>query len=92
MAVASALAVGLVPATSQWLILRRAGQGWASFSIRFVVGLSLGGLAGWGAASALGLTLPSGPAWLVVGAAIGTAMGWTTARPVARSITAAAER
>ena len=88
--VASALAIGLVPATFQWLILRRGAQSWAPFSIRFVVGLSLGGFAGWGAASALGLTLPSGPAWIVVGAAIGAAIGWTTARPVARCVASAA--
>lgn len=84
--VASALAIGLIPATFQWLILRRSAQSWSAFSIRFVAGLSLGGLAGWGAASTLGLTLPSGPAWIVVGAAIGTAIGWTTAPPIARSI------
>lgn len=38
--VVSALVIGLVPAAFQWLILRRSGQSWASFSIRFVIGLS----------------------------------------------------
>jgi hypothetical protein len=81
----SILALGLIPATSQWWILRPNAPTWASFSVRFVVGLAIGGTAGWVAATALGLTLPSGPAWIVVGAVVGAATGATTARPVLRA-------
>ncbi|HEX6580483.1 MAG TPA: hypothetical protein VF195_06400 [Actinomycetota bacterium] len=66
--VVSILALGLIPATSQWLILRPNPPTWTSFSIRFVIGLAIGGASGWLAATGLGLTLPSGAAWIADGA------------------------
>jgi hypothetical protein len=78
----SILALGLIPPTSQWLILRPDAPTWGSFSVRFVIGLAIGGASGWVAATALGLTLPSGPAWVIVGGMVGAATGATAARPV----------
>ncbi len=84
----SILALGLIPPTSQWLILRPDAPTWGSFSIRFVIGLAIGGMSGWVAATAIGLTLPSGPAWITVGAMVGAVTGATTARPVLHSVAA----
>jgi len=82
----SVLAIAILPATAQWVILRRSAQNWGSYAIRFATGIAVGGLAGWLAGTASGLTFPSGPAWVVVGAAMGAAIGSTTARSVARCI------
>jgi hypothetical protein len=79
---ASVLAIGVLPATAQWLILRHSSQTWASYTIRFDVGLAVGGLVGWSTGTAFGLTFPSGPAWVVVGLFMGAAIGSATARPV----------
>jgi hypothetical protein len=86
--VISILALALIPPASQWLILRPNAPTWASFSIRFVIGLAIGGASGCLTATVLGLTLPSGPAWIVAGAMIGAATGAATARPVLRSVAA----
>ena len=84
----SLLAIGVLPATAQWVVLRRSPQTWGSYAARFVIGLAVGGLAGWLTGTASGLTFPSGPAWVVVGTGMGAAIGVATARPVARSIVA----
>jgi len=85
----SILALGLIPPTFQWLILRRGTRSWASYSLRHAAGLVAGGVALWALASSLGLNLPSGPAWAVGGIAMGTSIGVATARPVAQSLTPA---
>jgi len=85
----SLLALGLIPATFQWLILRRGTCSWAWYSLRHVGGLVVGGVALWALASSLGLNLPSGSAWAVGGIAIGASIGAATARPVAQSLTLA---
>ena len=85
----SLLALGLIPATFQWLILRRSTRSWTWYSLRHLAGLVAGGLALWALASSLGLNLPSGPAWAVGGIAMGTSIGVATARPVAQSLTPA---
>src|SRR5215472_6581143 len=82
----SLLALGLIPATLQWLILRRGTCSWAWYSLRHVGGLVVGGVALWALASSLGLNLPSGSAWAVGGIAIGASIGAATARPVAQSL------
>jgi hypothetical protein len=82
----SVLAIGLLPATAQWVILRRNAQTWGSYAIRFGIGLAVGGILGWLTGTVSGLTFPSGPAWVMVGAAMGAAIGATTARPVARGM------
>ena len=90
--VVSVLAIGVLPATAQWAVLRRSSQTlWRSYAIRFDVGLAAGGITGWLTGTASGLTFPSGPAWVIVGTAIGAAIGVATARSVARSIDASAE-
>src|SRR5262245_14402326 len=58
----SVLAIGSLPATGQWVILRRSHQQWPPYLIRFDVGLAVGGLAGWVVGTTIGLTFPSGPA------------------------------
>lgn len=85
----SVAAIGVLPATAQWIVLRRSSQPWGSYAVRFVVGLAAGGLTGWLAGTAFGLTFPSGPAWVIVGSAMGAAIGVATARPVLRSLAAA---
>lgn len=87
----SVLALGLIPATFQWLVLRHSSQLWGSYSLRHMIGLVAGGMALWVVASALGLNLPSGPAWAVGGAAMGAIIGLATARPVVRAVGLGAE-
>jgi len=82
----SLLALGLIPATFQWLILRRGARSWAWYSLRHIAGLVAGGVALWALASSLGLNLPSGSAWAVGGIAMGASIGVATARPVAQSL------
>jgi hypothetical protein len=87
----SILAIGLFPATAQWLIPRRSRAPWAPYVVRFVLGLAVGGVAGWVVGTIAGLTFPSGPAWVVVGTAMGAAIGATTAQPVTRCIEPSAD-
>ena len=87
----SLLAIGVLPATAQWVVLGGSPQTWGSYAARLVSGLVKGGLAGWLTGTAFGLTFPSGPAWVVVGTAMGAAIGVTTAGPVVRSIAARAD-
>jgi hypothetical protein len=82
----SVLAIGVFPATAQWLILRRGRQPWPAYMVRFVLGLAVGGVAGWVVGTVAGLTFPSGPAWVVVGSTMGAAIGAVTASPIARCI------
>jgi len=85
----SLLALGLIPAMFQWLILRRSTCSWAWYSLRHLAGLVAGGVALWAVASSLGLNLPSGPAWAVGGIAMGASIGVATVRPVAQSLSLA---
>ena len=82
----SLLALGFIPATCQWLILRGGLRSLAWYSLRHAAGLVAGGVALWVPASSLGLNLPSGSAWAVGGIALGACIGLATARPVARPL------
>jgi hypothetical protein len=82
----SLAALGLIPATFQWLILRGGLRSWARYSLRHAAGLVTGGAALWALATSLGLNLPSGSAWAVGGIAMGACIGAATARPVAQPL------